>query len=184
MPLESKRVAELLLSQPDERAWVEAIEKQNILQKKTPATARRQATLIRKRLTTLSSQAWQMIASRESEVANQLLLAAAVKHSQLLGDFIRNVYALRQRRLEVALSVRDWQDFLTECAHHDPAVAGWSDSTKLKLFQVIIRMLVEAKFLDNSRAMKLTPPSLHPDVRRYLRQHHETYAIDCLERTQ
>lgn len=184
MPLESRRVAELMLSQPDEPAWIEAIEKQNILQKRTPATARRQATLIRKRLKTLNSHAWQMIASRESEVSNQLLLAAAVKHSQLFGDFIRNVYALRQRKLEVALSVNDWQDFLTECAHHDSAVAGWSDSTKLKLFQVVIRMLVEAKFLDNSRAMHLTPPSLHPDVRRYLHQHYETYALDCLERTQ
>ena len=183
MPLESKRIADLLLSHPDEKAWVDAIEKQNILQKKTPATARRQAILIRKRLGTLNRQAWQMIASRESEVVNQLLLAAAVKHSQLLGDFMRQVYALRQRRLEVALSVRDWQDFLIECAHRDPAVACWSESTKLKLFQVIIRMLAETKFLDNSRAMKLTPPSLHPDVSQYLRQHNETYALDCLERT-
>lgn len=183
MPLESKRIASLLLSNPDEKAWIDAVEKQNILQKKTPATARRQATLIRKRLITLNSQAWQMIASRESEVVNQLLLAAAVKHSQLLGDFMRVVYALSQRKLEVALSVRDWQDFLIECAHHVPAVAFWSDSTKLKLFQVIIRMLVEAKFLNNSRAMKLTPPYLHPDVSHYLRQHNETYVLDCLERT-
>ena len=41
MPLESKRVAALLLTKPDEAAWLDAIEVQNILQKKTPATARR-----------------------------------------------------------------------------------------------------------------------------------------------
>lgn len=125
-----------------------------------------------------------MIASRESEVANQLLLAAAVKHSRLLGDFMRHVYAMRQRRLELALSAGDWSNFLVECAHQDSTVDTWSNSTKLKLFQVIIRMLVEAKFLDNSRAMHLTPTPLHPDVRRYLRHHHETYALECLERTQ
>jgi hypothetical protein len=184
MPLESKRIAELLLSQPDESSWADAIEKQNILQKKTPATARRQATLIRKRLSALTPAAWQMIALRESEVANQMLLASAVKHSQLLGDFMLTVYALSQRRLDMALSVMDWQDYLLECAHRDAAVAGWTASTKLKLFQVIIRMLVEAKYLEDSRAMKLTPPSLHPDVRSYLRQHHETYALDCLGRAQ
>ena len=182
MPLESKRLATLLMSQPDEAAWTHAIEVENILQKKTPATARRQATLLRKRLNTLDAQAWIMISERENEVANQLLLAGAIKHSQLLGDFLRNVYATHQRRLESAIVAVDWQDFLAECAHHDPAVANWSESTKAKLFQVIVRILVEAKFLESARTMKLTPRSLHPTVRRYLSARDETYVLDCLER--
>ena len=91
MPLESKRIAALLLTQPDETAWRHAIEIDNILQKKTPATARRQATLIRKRLMTLDVQGREMITVRESEVQLQLLLAAAIKHSPLLGDFMRSV---------------------------------------------------------------------------------------------
>jgi hypothetical protein len=183
MPLESKRIAALLLTYPHDGAWRDAIQVQNILQKKTAATARRQATLIRKRLMTLDAKAWEMIASREGEVVNQLLLAASVKHSLLLGDFLRRVYADRQRRLETNLSATDWQDFLAECAHHDAAVANWTESTKAKLFQVIVRILVEAKFLANVRSMKLTPQSLHPDVERFLRKHHETYVLECLERT-
>lgn len=184
MPLESKRVAALLLTAPDDAAWVHAIEVENILQKKTPATARRQARLIRRRLDMLDAMAWKSITQRESEVASQLLLAAAIKHSQLLGDFMRNVYALRQRRLEPALASHDWHDFLVECAHHDEAVAGWSKSTKAKLFQVIVRILAEAKYLESPRSMKLTPRSLHPDVRRYLSERHEAYVLDCLERAQ
>ena len=182
LPLESRRIATLLLSKPDQTAWHHAIETENILQKKTPATARRQARLLRRRLTTLNAQAWQMMTERESEVVTQLLLASAVKHSQLLGDFMLRVYADRQRRLEPALSPMDWQDFLAECAHHDAAVAGWSDSTKAKLFQVIVRILAEAKYLESARSMKLTPQSLHPDVQRYLSTHDETYVLDCLER--
>lgn len=182
LPLESRRIATLLLSEPDSYEWLHAIETDNILQKKTPATARRQASLLSRRLTTLDAQAWKMIAERESEVVIQLLLAAAVKHSQLLGDFMLRVYADRQRRLERTLAPSDWQDFLVECAHHDAAVADWSDSTKAKLFQVIVRILAEAKYLESARSMKLTPQSLHPDVRRYLNAHDETYVLDCLER--
>ena len=182
LSLESRRIATLLLTDPDPAAWQHAIEMENILQKKTPATARRQARLLQRRLTTLDAQAWSMMAERESEVVAQLLLAAAVKHSQLLGDFMLRVYADRQRRLEPALAPSDWQDFLAECAHHDAAVAGWSDSTKAKLFQVIVRILAEAKYLESARSMKLTPQSLHPDVRRYLSTHDETYVLDCLER--
>lgn len=182
MPTESRRLAALLLSNPDDAAWKQAVEIENILQKKTPATARRQATLIRKRLSMLDSVAWKKITERESEVAIQLLLAASIKHSQLLGDFLRKVYADRQRRMDVALVSADWHDFLAECAHHDPAVASWSESTRAKLLQVIVRILVEARYLDSARSMKLTPRSLHPDVRRYLKERHESYVLDCLER--
>lgn len=182
LPLESRRVAALLLTQPHENEWVQAIEVQNILQKRTPATARRQATLIRKRLLTLTPQTLEMIATRESEVSVQLLLTAAIKHSQLLGDFLRNTYWQQQRRFEAALSGKDWQDFLAESAHHDPSVLDWSDSTKKKLFEVICRILVESRFLDATRTKKMTPPSLHPAVIRYLRENHETYALQCMEK--
>ena len=182
LPLEGRRIANLLLSAPDQAAWLHAVETENILQKKTTASARRQATLLRRRLNTLDAHAWKMIGERESEVVIQLLLAAAIKHSQLLGDFMLRVYGERQRRLEPALAPMDWQDFLAECAHHDAAVAGWSDSTKAKLFQVIVRILAEAKYLESARSMKLTPQSLHPDVQRYLSTHDETYVLDCLER--
>ena len=182
LPLESKRLAALLLTQPDDAAWWHAVEVENVLQKKTPATARRQATLIRKRLATLDTQGLNLIVEREQEVVLQLLLVAAIKHSQLLGDFLRSVYADRQRRLETHLAPVVWQDFLAECAHRDPAVATWSESTRAKLFQVIVRILVEAKYLDSARSMKLTPRSLHPDVRRYLSARHDTQVLDCLER--
>jgi len=85
LPLESKRIPTLLLSDPDQAAWLRAIETENILQKKTPATARRQATLLRRRLTTLDAQAWQIIAERENEVVIQRPLAAAIKHSHAIS---------------------------------------------------------------------------------------------------
>ena len=182
LPLESRRIATLLLSNPDQAAWVQAIETDNILQKRTAATAARQARLLRRRLTTLDVEGWKMITERESEVVIQMLMAAAVKHSLLLGDFMLRVYADRQRRLEPALARSDWQDFLAECEHHDPSLAGWPQSTKDKMLQVILRILVEAKYIDSSKSLNLTPQSLHPDVRRYLSAHNEAYVLDCLER--
>ena len=52
---ESRRVARFILTQPDRATWFDTLRTENILQKKTPATARRQATLIRKRLNTLDA---------------------------------------------------------------------------------------------------------------------------------
>jgi len=183
LPLESRRVAKLLLTEPKKMEWVHAIEKENILQKETPETARRQAKLIRKRLLTLDKFGWELIVNRENEVVNQLLFAAAIKDSKLLRDFMLNLYASLQRRMEKSISLVNWDDFLTECSHYDPTVLEWNKSTKSKSFNSIINILVEAKYIDDSKTMNLTPQSLHPFVRRYLTERDEDCIIRCLERS-
>lgn len=166
---ESRRIAELMLSEPDAKAWDAAIVRDNILQK-SPATAKRQSNLIRKRLQTLDAQGLQLIVQSDAELSGQLLMAAALRHSQLMADFMRDVYATDLRQLERSLSHRQWDTFLTECAHRDDAVNTWATSTRLKLFEVIVRILVEAKFLDSTKNMQLTPPMLHPRLHTYLSQ--------------
>ncbi len=183
MPLESKRIATLLMTEPNEAAWVKAIKIENILQKDTVTTAMRQAKLIRQRLDTLDTTAWELIAGRDSEITNQLLFAGAIKDSKILGDFMCNVYAGCQRRMELFITSANWEDFLTECAHQDRTVADWNEYTKSKVLNGIIRILVEAKYLVDSKTMKLSPRSLHPVVRRYLYERNENYVLDCLDRS-
>jgi hypothetical protein len=183
MPLESKRIAALLLTKPDAASWKQAIEVDNILQKDTVGTAVRQSVLIRKRLATLDATAWTLITERESEVTNQLLFAAAIKQNKLLGDFMRNVYAIRQQQMEPDISVANWEDFLTECAHRDSSVTGWNENTKIKIINGIARILIETKYLVDRKSMQLSPRDLHPVVRRYLVERNEKFVLDCLERT-
>jgi hypothetical protein len=182
LPLESKRIATLLLTGPDDKAWAHAIEIENILQKNTVFTANRQANLIRKRLMTLDATGWNLIIKADSEVTNQLLFAAAIMQSKLLGDFMFSVYANRQRKLEMSIAPSNWEDFLTDCSHLDPTVANWNDSTKLKIYRCIKRILVEAKYIVDRDSMSISPRALHPVVKKYLLDRDEAYVIDCLER--
>ena len=183
MPLESKRIASLLLTNPDKAAWKQAIEVENILQKDTVGTAIRHSKLIQKRLLTLDAEGWKLLIENDSEVTLQILFSAAIKQNKLLGDFMRNVYAIRQQRMEPDISAVNWEDFLTECAHHDTSVANWNDNTKLKILNGITRVLVEAKYLVDRKSMKLSPRDLHPIVRRYLTERNGNFVLDCLERT-
>jgi hypothetical protein len=166
---ESRRIAQLLLTHPSAEQWDDAMKQENLLQK-SPATARRQARLIRNRLVTLDDEGLKLVVDGDGELTGQLLLAASARHSQLLSDFMRDVYGADLRRLERTLSHRQWDAFLAECEHRDAAVGTWAATTKKKLFQVIVRMLVESKFLDNARNMSLTPPMLHPKVSAYLKR--------------
>jgi hypothetical protein len=166
---ESRCIAKLLLTHPTSEQWHASVHTENLLQK-TPATARRQARLIRNRLVTLDDVGLELVAQSDGELSAQVLFAAAARHSQLLSDFMRDVYGADLRRLERTLSHRQWEAFLSECEHRDAAVGNWAATTRKKLFQVIVRILVEARFLDNARRMSLTPPMLHPKARAYLRQ--------------
>lgn len=177
---ESRRIAKLLLTHPSVAQWDAALKDENLLQKK-PATARRQARLIRNRLDTLDDAGLTLVLEGDGELSNQLLMAAAIRHSRLFGDFLRDVYALDIRRLETSLNHHQWEGFLTECEHRDVVVREWAASTKEKLFQVIVRILAEAKFLDTTRKMGLTPPMLHPILINYLKRLGDTETLSRME---
>lgn len=180
---ESRRIARFMLTHPDQACWYDTLKNENILQKKSPATARRQARLIRNRLETLDEAAWEFVATGEQELALQVLFAASIKHSRLLGDFMRDVVAGHLRRLEHTLSPGDWEAFLADCAKRDAAIAAWADSTRAKLLQVVLRMLTEGRYLESTRSLRLRLPHLHPEVIRYLKSRGELTVLAAMELT-
>lgn len=165
---ESRRVARLLLASPTDTEWAHALRVDNILQKRTPSTAVRLARLIRSRLEPLGNTGWSMVADGDQELAMQTVFAAGLLQSELLRDFVRGVVIQHLARLETQLYPREWEMFLAECTARDPAVAAWASSTRAKLLQVILRILVEAKYLESLKSLRLRSPSIHPDVRRLL----------------
>lgn len=178
---ESRTLANLLLLGVDKSAWLHAIKEDNILQKKSPSSAIRQAHLIRQRLDTLDEEGLTLIAQETGEILNQMLLVAAIRHSRLLGDFLIDVYQGRLKRLEDTISSSDWLTFLHECQQRDVTVASWSESTQAKLRQVILLILTQAKYIDSTRSGRITPPLLHPRVLGYLKKHNDTYTLKAMD---
>ena len=84
---ESRKIAKLLLQKASKEEWYQAIVIDNILQKRSPSSAKRQAILIRNRLDLMTPEHWVLVKDGNAEVATQALLASAVKHSRLLSDF-------------------------------------------------------------------------------------------------
>lgn len=178
---ESRIIAGLLLDRADENAWYQAIIVKNILQKNTPATAKRQTALMRKRLELMTPDLWKLVTKGQSDVALQSLLACAIKHSRLLGDFMFKVLRRHYKEFNKQVLPREWDAFLVESEHIDPTVKNWSENTRNKLGQVVYRILAEARYLDNTRSLKIQPVSVIPEVRRYLLDYNEDYVLKCME---
>ena len=178
---ESREIVKLLLNEPDTKEWHRALVVENVLQKTSPATAKRMATLIKKRLELMPRELWDMVANGTTEVATQCLLASAIKHSRLLGDFMSQVLRRHYRDFNSQLQTRDWEAYLIECAHIDPTVSTWSPITRKKMGQVVYRILSEAGYLDTTRSLKLQPVHIAPEVSKFLYDHNEKYVLKCME---
>ena len=181
---ESREIAELLLRGLNEKEFYKEVLISNVLQKRSPASAKRQAKLLRNRLLPLHHDFWGMIREGSHEQSTQVLLAASIVHSHLLGDFINQVIRLHIKTFQKKVSYRDWDSFFEECKQRDASVAAWTESTTKKIRQVVFRILAEAKIIDSTRNMALIPFSLLPEVKELLVRHEESYALECLEAIQ
>lgn len=177
---ESRRIAALLLQGVGAEEWQQKIEKENILQKTSPSTARRQASLIRSRLTTMDAGIWRIVAEGSSRAATHALFASAIKHSPLFADFLPIVRdRFRVYKIDLPRSV--WNDYVERCRDVDPKMPEWKISTIDKLGDSAYRILQETGFLAEGRGNILRPVLIDPTVLTAL---HATEEFDVLARIQ
>ncbi|KPA14794.1 protein containing Protein of unknown function DUF1819, putative inner membrane [Candidatus Magnetomorum sp. HK-1] len=178
---ESQIIARLLLDNIHGKDWHQAIQIDNLLQKRSPESAKRQALFVKERLTLMEPELWKLIDKGSSDVVVQAVLAASIKHSRLLGDFMDKVVKSHWQVFKKHLSDRDWQDYFDMCSQIDPKIQKWTESTKAKLKQIVFKILAEAKYVNNTRALELLPVSLTPEVKTYLLNNSENYVLKCME---
>jgi len=180
---ESRIVAGLLLDDPSEQQWKTAIIEDNLLRKRSPSTASTQAGLIRARLQTMTDELWPLIRDGSKPVATHAVLAATIKYSPLLADFLNQVVRDLHKRFEPVLEPRHWDRFLDDCRAGDAQMPEWSPATLQTLRSRMHGILAEAGYLSDARKRKLQPISIAPEVVGYLVAHNETQVLRCLQVT-
>ena len=178
---ESITVAELIINGMSESDMENTLFIQNPMQKRSRATILRQTTLIRKRLFTLPVPILNLITHEDRETVIQTILVGAIKHSHLLGDFMKSILKDKVRTFQKSLTKSDWDKFLESCEQVDPLVKKWAASTRIKLGQVVFRILAESKYIDSTRSLTIRPVLLSDKLRKLLVEHNEVYALECLE---
>ncbi len=180
---ESRIIADLLLRRVDEAGWKNAIMRENVLQARNPATAIRLARLIRQRLELMGRDLWKLIWGGDQIVATQAALAAAIKHSRLLGDFLDLVVREQYRQFKPTLSKAMWEDYLNDCRGRDPDMPLWNESTRKRLRSSVYQILAQAGFIENTRTRRLQAVHITPQVLNSLREHGENYVLRCIQVT-
>ncbi len=181
---ESRTIAGLLLKGVDADSWKNAIEVQNVLQKRSIGTAKRQASLIRIRLETMDNELWEMVHSGSTIVATQCMFAASIKHSTLLGDFLDLVVREQFRQFGTNLSRKMWDRFLESCHERDAEMTEWAESTANKLGDSVFRILDEVGIISDTKSMILNHVRISNELMSYLHEHDEAYVLKCIQVSQ
>ncbi|GHD99778.1 hypothetical protein U879_06050 [Defluviimonas sp. 20V17] len=180
---ESRIIADLLLKDMSAEDWRQAIEEDNVLQKRSPGTAARQASLLRARLMTMSPELWELVRDGSKETATHALLAAAVKHSAILAEFLDRVVRERFRTFKHDLPRKLWDEFVLHLRDEDPEMPVWNDSTTRKLGDSVFQILKEAGFIADTKNYLLQPVQIAPAVLTYLRETGQKDVVQCLQVT-
>jgi hypothetical protein len=178
---ESRIIAGLLLQGVDEQGWKHALNSENVLQTRNPATAIRLARLIKARLVLMDAELWTMICEGTGVVAAHAVLAAAIKHSHLLGDFLDLIVREQYHLFNPILSNRLWDDYLSGCRSRDPEMPEWNESTRRRLRSSVFQTLAQAGFIESTKTLKLQPVQIVPQVLRYLISRNEEYVLRCIQ---
>ena len=166
---EARIIADLLLRRLPAADWRQAIEVDNVLQKTSIGTAKRQASLIKTRLKQMTPPFWELVRDGTKPVATQAVFASAIAHSSLLRDFL--ILNVRDRFLsgDLGLTRSHWRSFVAACHERDPEMSEWSASTTDKLGDSVLRILTEVGMLSDGDRPTLQPVHYEPEVLNYLK---------------
>ncbi|MEY2984691.1 MAG: hypothetical protein RLZZ568_1308 [Cyanobacteriota bacterium] len=178
---ESRIVADLLIRQANDDVWREIVFENNVLQMNSIESIRRVSRLLRARMEPLGSKIWLLIRDGDRLQATQAVLAGAVKHSRLLGDFMDIVLREQRSLFAQKLEYWMWDEYIGSCRGRDFKMPQWSESTIKKLRSSIFSMLSEAGYLENTRSLRLQTVFLDDQLRHCLREREERYVLRCLE---
>ena len=137
--------------------------------------------LLRARLELMQPALWEMVRDGSVLLATHACLAAAVKHSPLLGDFLDIAMREQYRLFRPALSNPIWEHFIEDCRNRDPGMSDWSDSTVARLRSTVFAILAQAGYVENTRTLKLQTVHVAREVLNYLHEQDEKYVLRCIE---
>ena len=129
----------------------------------------------------MDAEFWRLIRDGSLIVATHACLAAAVKHSALLGDFLDLVVREQHRLFNPMLTPSLWEHYIEDCRARDPEMPLWSESTVARLRSSVFQILAQAGYIDSTRTLKLQTVHIAREVLRYLKARNEEYVLRCIQ---
>lgn len=159
---------------------ISAIKADNLFQYPTEREVSRMTRACYRRLDALDNQNLvEALVNAPLEVAKQVNLYALMRYNRLVWDFMVQMIGEKFRAQDFSFQRKELNAFFSRLQAQNDTVASWSDSTIGKIKSVLVRCLVEAKFLDHSRATTLNPVYLCEELEQGIRENNDLDALSA-----
>ena len=150
----------------------------NLFQYPTEKSVRKMALACLRRLDALGDETLvQAIATQPSDVSKQICLYAMMKQYRLVWDFMVSVIGEKFRLRDTSFGKIDLNVFFMRLQEQDDYVATWSDSTIIKLKQVLQKTLADNEYIESTKAEQLNPVLLSPVLENAIRRNNDDAAL-------
>jgi hypothetical protein len=137
----------------------------NALQCRTPRSALRMEREIRQRLTTLTTPQLNLLGTANGDEITSLAWLSVLKHSTFIFEFASEVLRDKLSTGDMILRRSDYEGFLEHKSVLHPELARLSSSSKIKVRQILLRMLTEAGIRSEGSAEgTIHRPAISPAV--------------------
>ena len=154
------KLNELFLQLGDWKAVREKVISENILQNRTLKTLKRLCSEIISRLKTLSRDELRLLREADRQEQGYLLWIAICRRYMFVRDFAVEVLRERHLNLKEDLTYEDFDSFFNRKSEWHAELDQIQQRTKIKVRQVLFRMLRDANLLTTGN--KINPPILSP----------------------
>jgi hypothetical protein len=165
---ESRILAKPLLDNLSDQQWKQLIVEENILQKKSPNSANRNARTIRLRLEPLGDNFLKQLSNASEKEAIQLLMVALLIHSPIVVSFINQSIIEAKKTYKKEITKDAWATFLNDQIRIIPELENYSQASLDKMGSNAIKSLVDCGYLNTSRKRELQIVYLFPEVKNTL----------------
>lgn len=147
----------------------------NLFQKASGASTRRIFRELRQRLQQLLPDTLEAFNESGVEQKRQILLVAACKCYPFLFQFITGPLRDKLAVFDTRFRSEDFDIYWNHLAVESEAFDAFTDSTRKKIRQVLIRLLAEAGILSSTRSPHITPIHLTERMREILQPEGQSY---------
>lgn len=157
---EAKIVAEVFIEIGDWNLTQNQVLSENLLQKSTSVTAKREFGEIKNRLMTLTADQLRAFAAANLTELKYLAFLSCIKYYRLLNDFMTEVVRTKIQMFDYQILESDWANFIESKKQHIDKIGHSSESTLKKIRQVIFKMLADTGIIDDIKMKIIQPPLL------------------------
>ena len=175
---EMRTTARLMKEGLEEKDIIDRVVSENLFQYPTEKSIKQMVRTCISRLKSLEDDDLVVaIADQSSETSKQICLYAMMKQYRLVWDFMVIVIGEKYRTQNFSFGQRDVNIFFMQLQEQDDYVAGWSDQTIKKIRQVLIKILVENDYLDNTKTDHINPVWLSPVLENAIKEKNDDRAL-------